>query len=124
MNELEIIPAARVMQQLMTPEDLARVPNGEVFCSRFLKGNFFGFDGTYLFVAKKGGIEDWAVYGLPVVNEQEHQDNPHINPKLADFTPWYTMISLVLNIGLKLTSKEYIRMVVPCTDAMYNLYRH
>jgi hypothetical protein len=114
---------ALVEQQLMTPEDLSKISDGQVFKAVYLQGNFFDYMGTYLFVAKKGGNNDWAVYGIAVMTPEESVENRHITPQ---FSMGYTFTTLLVNaaaFGNKLTSKDNIMLAVPCTEEMYQLYR-
>lgn len=113
----------QVEVELMTPEDLAHVAPGEIFRVVCLKGDFFDYDGTYMFIAKRDSIEDWSVYGLPILNEEEYKNNLHIPVKIANFAPFRVKIEMILSMGMKLRSDNNILRVVPCTDEMLSLYR-
>ena len=91
----------------LTLEQFKAIPFGEVFAKGEIpnspEGIFMNRDGGMLkWVAKKGGIHDWAVY--------VYWDN-------VSFT-------YVRDYGDKVQGKEYITKVVPCTDEVYELYRH
>lgn len=116
----------RVEQQLMTPENLTTKADHSIFKVGYLEGNFFDYTGTYMYIAKKGGAGDWAVYALPVLNSQKEVDELPSNFKADEFlrntTPLSLCIAHLVVRGLKMQQKENIMLAVPCTEEMYQLY--
>lgn len=115
---------AQVEVQLMTTEDLARIPDGQVFRAMYLQGNFFdGHIGTYLFIAKKGNANDWAVYGLPILDSEEMIQSQYKLPVLYKDSEFVGQIHFTRLNGIKITDKDYIMRVVPCTEDLFGRYR-
>jgi len=94
------------MKQL-TEEQFKALPRGEIFATGVLPNSPKGLfmtrgGGTLRWVAKKGDIDDWAIY----CHWDEHDED------------W------IRQHGDKVTNKEHIRRCVPCTDEVLKLYRH
>lgn len=91
----------------LTEEQFKALPKGEMFATGVLpnspKGLFMTNGGGELrWVAKKGQIDDWAIYC-----------------HWADWTE-----SEIMSNGDKVDNKIHIQRCVPCTDAVLKLYRH
>lgn len=71
-----------------------------------------GRDGgrTFMFVAKKGGIDDWAIYttlnAIPFV----------------DF--WVNEEKEIAKYGKKVVDRELIKKLVPCDEGVLQIYRY
>lgn len=92
----------------LTEEQFKALPRGEIFATGVIpnspEGLFMTSGGGELrWVAKKGGgYDDWAIY-----------------------CHWATQTeSEVASNGDKVTMKENIKKLVPCTDAVLKLYRY
>lgn len=91
----------------LTLDIFKMIPYGEVFASGILpnneKGLFMNRDKGYLrWVAKKGRIDDWAIYC-------------HWIDKPFEF---------ILSNGDKIASERNIRRCISCTDEVFNKYRY
>lgn len=94
------------MKQL-TEEQFKALPKGEIFATGVLPNSPEGLfmtngGGELRWVAKKGDIDDWAVYC---------------------YWSYWTESQIAAN-GDKVTQKDHIQRCVPCTDEVLKLYRH
>ena len=93
--------------EMLTTEKFNEIPLGEIFATGILPnspdGIFMTRDGGSLrWVAKKGHGYDWAIYC-------------HWSHKSPEW---------IRDYGDKVTTEEYIKRCVPCTDEVFNLYRY
>ena len=91
----------------LTLEQFNEIPYGAIFAKGVLpnspEGIFMTRDGGNLkWIAKKGHANDWAIYC-------------HWEYKTDEF---------VEKSGDKLHNKEHIQLCVPCSDEVFNSYRH
>ena len=91
LTELESIPSGAVFAEGTTTND----PEG-VYMTDHRRGD------KLKWVAKKGGILDWAIYCDWAEATREH----------------------CISNGQKVTSRDNIRKLVPCTDEMMKVYRY
>ena len=97
------------MAKKLTIEMLQNMPAGKVFAhgiARNKKGELWMTDvypnRRLIWAAKRGGIDDWAIY-------------THWESKGLDFC---------VNMGDKIMDKETIQKLVPCTDEAFLKYRY
>ena len=91
----------------ITLEEFNQVPNGTVFATGVLpnspEGLFMTRDGGNLkWIAKKGHANDWAIYCHWSYRDEE----------------W------ILKHGDKIHNKEHVKLCVPCSNEVFNSYRH
>lgn len=93
------------MENKLTLEQLKKMEPHKIFI--FKPG--FAFARSFMFVAKRGEIHDWAIYtslnAIPMV----------------DF--WAGDADGIAKNGLKLKDKNLIKELVPCTDEVFEMYR-
>lgn len=95
---------------MFTIEEFNSAQPGEILRTVITKyQNFQHVNGKELkFVVVKGDSgHDWAIYGHFAYTEYGH-------PKLDEWILWH---------GDKVTSKENIMSIFPCTEEVYKLYR-
>lgn len=95
---------------MLTLKELEGMPSGNVFAQGTVEDSLKGINiantGTKLkWVAVRGGIHDWAIY----------TDNPY--SPLDSFEK-------VVKFGNKVISAVNIRMLVPCDDEAFKVYRY
>lgn len=97
----------------LTLQEFSQIPNGQIFRS----GVCFNTPGELymtnerlmdklIWVAKKGEVEDWAVYCLWYENKEGSE-----------------VCNMVARFGQKVHGAEAIQFAVPCTDEVFSLYR-
>ncbi len=102
----------------MTIEQFNQIPDGEVFkvvvqksaafASRSEQGELVPVE--TMFVCKKGGDNDWAIYGSPIT--------------YIRYTSYRNMVDIVVSQGNKLTMEQYIKEVCDCDEEVYSRYRY
>jgi hypothetical protein len=91
----------------LNENEFKALPRGEIFATGVLpnspEGLFMTAGGGELrWIAKKGQIEDWAIY--------------------CHWATWTE--SEIASNGDKVTNKHHIEICVPCTDEVFKLYRY
>ena len=92
----------------LTFDEFKKLEHGKVFATGILPNSSEGIlvtnnGGKLRWVAVKEGIEDWAVYFYWAKDSS---------------------IDFVKNHGNKVTTEEYIRRCVPCSNEVFDLYRY
>jgi len=94
-----------VTEEILTLKKLEDMELGKIF--KFTNSNFSGR--TFMYVAKKGGTTDWAIYTSL--------------GSIAGVDFWAGEQAGIAAHGTKLLDKKLIKQLVPCTDEAFGRYR-